>query len=89
MTSERQQMTGWEYCDRLRRGQAEENHRSMWNFGVGGGGVIATIRSDDARSFKWRNYERLIVRLYGSGLVAVGKDGSRAPWSPEQLGDGE
>jgi len=85
-------MGGWEYLERLHEGQRAENHRASVGLGTGGGGLIAGVivcaRDDSTRAFKWRNYERLLVRLYGSGLVVVAEDGTRTPWSPTQLGDG-
>jgi len=92
MTTERKQMTGWEYCDRLRQGAREENWRGADGLGVGGSalhaGCLVTVGDDSTRTFKWRNYERLLYRLYGHGFTTDAEDGARRPWSPERLKTG-
>ncbi|HXI15462.1 MAG TPA: hypothetical protein VNM48_03750 [Chloroflexota bacterium] len=93
MTTERRQMTGEDYVHRLQNGAHEENLKGAEGLSEGGGSLFAGIfvveRDDSARAYKWRNYERLIDRLYGdAGLFTVSEDGIRTPWSPDRLGDG-
>ncbi len=90
MTSWRKQLTGDELVALLRQGADQENRRASYGTPYGEARLFACLlgedRDDGDRAHVWKNYERLIWRYYGTGMVTVSEDGTRLPWSPDRLG---
>ncbi len=83
-------MTGDELVALLREGADAENRRESYGGCYGLAQLehfqIGEARNDARRAWKWVQYQRLIHRYYGTGMVTVSEDGTRLPWSPDRLG---